>query len=52
MMNVQRRQEGEPSTVVWDLDSDLQFPSSLAIYVAETIRPSLQLFSEYQRQAL
>lgn len=49
-MNVQRKQEDEPSTVVWDLDSDLEFPSPLAIYVAETIRPSFQLFSEYQRQ--
>ncbi|KAK4782846.1 hypothetical protein SAY86_007220 [Trapa natans] len=46
---IQRRQESEPSTVVWDLDSDLQFPSPLSIYMAETIRPSFQLFSEYQR---
>ncbi|KAK1574813.1 hypothetical protein Q3G72_000156 [Acer saccharum] len=34
---------------VWDLDSSLPFPSPLASYVLETIRPSFQLFSEYKR---
>ncbi|KAL0453108.1 UNVERIFIED_CONTAM: protein N-terminal glutamine amidohydrolase [Sesamum latifolium] len=30
-------------------DSTLPFPSPLATYVAETIRPSFQVFSEFQR---
>ncbi|KAM7500166.1 hypothetical protein LguiA_024580 [Lonicera macranthoides] len=47
---VQRRKEGNnTSHLVWDLDSSLPFPSPLSYYVAETIRPSFQLFSEFQR---
>ncbi|KAJ6921864.1 protein N-terminal glutamine amidohydrolase [Populus alba x Populus x berolinensis] len=45
---IQRKREGN-SHLVWDLDSSLSFPSPLASYVSETIRPSFQLFSEYQR---
>ncbi|KAJ7976772.1 protein N-terminal glutamine amidohydrolase [Quillaja saponaria] len=44
---IQRKSSGDP--LVWDLDSTLSFPSSLAPYVSETIRPSFQLFSEYRR---
>ncbi|CAL5422812.1 unnamed protein product [Camellia sinensis] len=39
----------QSSPLVWDLDSSLPFPSPLASYVSETIRPSFQLFSEFQR---
>ncbi|CAA0812755.1 Protein N-terminal glutamine amidohydrolase [Striga hermonthica] len=46
---VQRRKESNVPHLVWDLDSSLPFPSPLATYVAETVRPSFQLFSEYQR---
>ncbi|KAH6772834.1 amino-terminal glutamine amidohydrolase [Perilla frutescens var. hirtella] len=46
---VQRRKENSLPDLVWDLDSSLPFPSPLATYVAETIRPSFQLFSEFQR---
>ncbi|KAG4982640.1 hypothetical protein JHK87_027389 [Glycine soja] len=35
--------------LVWDLDSTLPFPSPLPSYVSETIRPSFQLFSDYNR---
>nr|KYP73638.1 hypothetical protein KK1_006285 [Cajanus cajan] len=35
--------------LVWDLDSSLPFPSPLPSYVSETIRPSFQLFSDYNR---
>ncbi|KAB5551792.1 hypothetical protein DKX38_009103 [Salix brachista] len=45
---IQRKREGG-SHLVWDLDSSLPFPSPLASYVSETIRPSFQLFSEYRR---
>ncbi|GLT74472.1 hypothetical protein SLA2020_462670 [Shorea laevis] len=45
---IQRKRDGD-SHLVWDLDSSLPFPSPLATYVSETIRPSFQLFSEYQR---
>lgn len=34
---------------MWDLDSSLPFPSPLASYVLETIRPSFQLFPDYHR---
>ncbi|THG00110.1 hypothetical protein TEA_012406 [Camellia sinensis var. sinensis] len=44
-----QRKKGDSSPVVWDLDSSLPFPSPLASYVSETIRPSFQLFSEFQR---
>ncbi|KAF7804073.1 protein N-terminal glutamine amidohydrolase [Senna tora] len=39
---------GDPP-LVWDLDSSLPFPSPLASYVSETIRPSFQLFPDYLR---
>lgn len=45
---VQRKRD-DKSAQVWDLDSTLACPSPLASYVAETFRPSFQLFSEYQR---
>ncbi|KAI9120546.1 hypothetical protein K1719_007579 [Acacia pycnantha] len=45
---IQRRRGGE-SPLVWDLDSSLPFPSPLASYVLETIRPSFQLFPDYNR---
>ncbi|XP_050382230.1 protein N-terminal glutamine amidohydrolase [Argentina anserina] len=35
--------------LVWDLDSTLSFPCGLGSYVAETIRPTFQTFSEFQR---
>ncbi|XVF56153.1 hypothetical protein PTKIN_Ptkin06aG0094300 [Pterospermum kingtungense] len=44
---VQRKKDGD--TLVWDLDSSLPFPCPLATYVSETVRPSFQLFSEFQR---
>ncbi|CAL5351940.1 unnamed protein product [Camellia sinensis] len=43
-----QRKKGDSSPLVWDLDSSLPFPSPLASYVSETIRPSFQLFSEFQ----
>ncbi|XP_057488033.1 protein N-terminal glutamine amidohydrolase-like [Actinidia eriantha] len=46
---IQRKKEGHSSPVVWDLDSSLPFPSPLTSYVSETIRPSFQLFSDFQR---
>ncbi|TXG70363.1 hypothetical protein EZV62_005298 [Acer yangbiense] len=46
---IQRKRGGDSPCLVWDLDSSLPFPSSLASYVSETIRPSFQLFSEYRR---
>ncbi|KAL4558063.1 hypothetical protein LXL04_036259 [Taraxacum kok-saghyz] len=45
---IQRGKEGK-SDVVWDLDSSLPFPSTLPSYVSESIRPSFELFSEFQR---
>ncbi|KAL7169011.1 hypothetical protein ACSBR2_034103 [Camellia fascicularis] len=44
-----QRKKGDSSPLVWDLDSSLPFPSPLASYVSETMRPSFQLFSEFQR---
>ncbi|KAL9252041.1 N-terminal glutamine amidohydrolase-like protein, partial [Drosera capensis] len=44
-----KRDDDSPHPVVWDIDSTLQLPSSLGLYVADAIRPSFQLFSEYQR---
>lgn len=44
-----QKKEGNSPHLVWDLDSSLQFPSPLASYVSETVRPSIQLFSEFQR---
>ncbi|KAF2307934.1 hypothetical protein P3X46_004485 [Hevea brasiliensis] len=46
---IQRKGDGDSPYVVWDLDSSLPFPSPLAVYISETIRPSFQLFSDYQR---
>ncbi|KAL6987147.1 Protein N-terminal glutamine amidohydrolase [Sarracenia purpurea var. burkii] len=46
---IQIKKEGDSSPLVWDLDSSLSFPSPLASYVSETIRPSFQLFSDFQR---
>lgn len=46
---VQQRKENSLPDLVWDLDSSLPFPSPLPTYVAETVRPSFQLFSEFQR---
>ncbi|OAY40437.1 protein N-terminal glutamine amidohydrolase isoform X1 [Manihot esculenta] len=46
---IQRKGDGDSPCLVWDLDSSLPFPSPLAVYVSETIRPSFQLFSDYQR---
>ncbi|KAL8162952.1 hypothetical protein V2J09_014441 [Rumex salicifolius] len=45
---IQKKKDGSPH-LVWDLDSNLPFPCQLDVYVAETIRPSFQLFSMYQR---
>ncbi|QCE05271.1 Protein N-terminal glutamine amidohydrolase [Vigna unguiculata] len=42
--------QGNVPPLVWDLDSTLPFPSPLPLYVSETIRPSFQLFSDYNRQ--
>ncbi|KAL0359534.1 UNVERIFIED_CONTAM: protein N-terminal glutamine amidohydrolase [Sesamum angustifolium] len=39
---VQKRKDSNLPHLVWDLDSSLPFPSPLATYVAETIRPSFQ----------
>ncbi|GFP92224.1 protein n-terminal glutamine amidohydrolase, partial [Phtheirospermum japonicum] len=46
---VQKRKGSNLPHLVWDLDSSLPIPSPLATYVSETIRPSFQLFSEFQR---
>ncbi|XP_059668412.1 protein N-terminal glutamine amidohydrolase [Cornus florida] len=46
---IQRKKDVNSSHLVWDLDSSLPFPSPLATYVSETIRPSFELFSEFQR---
>ncbi|KAH7855433.1 hypothetical protein Vadar_024796 [Vaccinium darrowii] len=46
---VQRKKESGSSPLVWDLDSSLPFPSSLASYVSATIRPSFQIFADFQR---
>jgi len=42
--------QGNVPPLVWDLDSTLPFTSPLPLYVSETIRPSFQLFSDYNRQ--
>lgn len=46
---IQRRKERKSEDLVWDLDSTLPFPSTLSSYVSESIRPSFELFSEFQR---
>ncbi|XP_076891109.1 protein N-terminal glutamine amidohydrolase-like [Bidens hawaiensis] len=46
---IQKRKEGKSMDLVWDLDATLPFPSTLASYVSESIRPSFELFSEFQR---
>ncbi|XP_021282628.1 protein N-terminal glutamine amidohydrolase isoform X1 [Herrania umbratica] len=45
---IQRKRDGD-THFVWDLDSSLPFPCPLATYMSETVRPSFQLFSEFQR---
>ncbi|PHT54500.1 Protein N-terminal glutamine amidohydrolase [Capsicum baccatum] len=46
---VQKKRDEKSSSLVWDLDSSLPFPSPLGTYVAESIRPSIQIFSEFKR---
>ncbi|XP_057982091.1 protein N-terminal glutamine amidohydrolase isoform X1 [Malania oleifera] len=46
---IQRKKEENSPPLVWDLDSNLPFPSPLASYLSETIRPSFHLFAEFQR---
>ncbi|XP_047332476.1 protein N-terminal glutamine amidohydrolase [Impatiens glandulifera] len=46
---IQTRKEGQPSHLVWDLDSTLPFPTPLPTYIKETFQPSFALFSEFQR---
>lgn len=46
---VERKREDKSPHVVWDLDSTLPLPSPLASYLSETIRPSFQVFTEFQR---
>ncbi|CAI0438294.1 unnamed protein product [Linum tenue] len=52
-MYVQRKRDGDDdetsSTLVWDMDSSLPFPSPLDSYLSETTRPSFELFSDFQR---
>ncbi|PHT80687.1 Protein N-terminal glutamine amidohydrolase [Capsicum annuum] len=46
---LQNKRDEKSSSLVWDLDSSLPFPSPLGTYVAESIRPSIQIFSEFKR---
>ncbi|KAM3234672.1 protein N-terminal glutamine amidohydrolase [Capsicum annuum] len=46
---LQNKRDEKSSSLVWDLDSSLLFPSPLGTYVAESIRPSIQIFSEFKR---
>ncbi|WMV23849.1 hypothetical protein MTR67_017234 [Solanum verrucosum] len=46
---VQKKRNENSSSLVWDLDSSLPFPSPLGTYVADSIRPSIQIFSEFKR---
>ncbi|KAJ4979050.1 hypothetical protein NE237_009830 [Protea cynaroides] len=46
---IQRKKEGKSLFQVWDLDSTLPFPAPLALYASEAVRPSFQLYPEYQR---
>ncbi|CAI9099919.1 OLC1v1036815C1 [Oldenlandia corymbosa var. corymbosa] len=46
---IQKQKDANSSPKVWDLDSTLPFPSPLASYLRETIRPSFKLFSEFDR---
>ncbi|KAL3533769.1 hypothetical protein ACH5RR_007290, partial [Cinchona calisaya] len=46
---IQKRKDANSSHMVLDLDSTLPLRSPLASYVAESIRPSFKLFSEFQR---
>ncbi|KAK9157266.1 hypothetical protein Scep_003840 [Stephania cephalantha] len=46
---IQKNVEGKSSRRVWDLDSDLPFPSSLSQYISEAIQPSLQIHPEFRR---
>ncbi|CAN0910033.1 Protein N-terminal glutamine amidohydrolase [Linum grandiflorum] len=44
-----KRDDDSSSALIWDLDSSLPFPSPLATYLSETMRPSFELFSDFQR---
>ncbi|XP_071717357.1 protein N-terminal glutamine amidohydrolase [Rutidosis leptorrhynchoides] len=44
-----QKRKGEFVDRVWDLDTSLPCPSTLSSYVSECIRPSFELFSEFQR---
>ncbi|KAG5609345.1 hypothetical protein H5410_020626 [Solanum commersonii] len=46
---VQKKRNENSSSLVWDLDSSLPFPSPLGTYVTDSIRPSIQIFSEFKR---
>ncbi|PHU16872.1 hypothetical protein BC332_12567 [Capsicum chinense] len=46
----QKKRDEKSSSLVWDLDSSLPFPSPLGTYIAESIRPSIQIFSEFKRR--
>ncbi|CAL1385090.1 unnamed protein product [Linum trigynum] len=50
---IQRKRDGDDdetsSTLVWDMDSSLPFPSPLDSYLSETTRPSFELFSDFLR---
>ncbi|XP_065857246.1 protein N-terminal glutamine amidohydrolase isoform X1 [Euphorbia lathyris] len=46
---IQKTRGNGSQHMVWDLDSSLPFPSPLELYMSETIRPSFQLFADYQR---
>ncbi|XP_065857249.1 protein N-terminal glutamine amidohydrolase isoform X3 [Euphorbia lathyris] len=45
---IQKTRGNGSQHMVWDLDSSLPFPSPLELYMSETIRPSFQLFADYQ----
>uniref|UniRef100_A0A2P2KZ55 Protein N-terminal glutamine amidohydrolase n=1 Tax=Rhizophora mucronata TaxID=61149 RepID=A0A2P2KZ55_RHIMU len=46
---IQKKLDGDPHPLVWDLDSSLPFPSLFTSYISETLRPSFQLSSDYER---
>ncbi|KAK9123209.1 hypothetical protein Sjap_012811 [Stephania japonica] len=46
---IQKNVDGKTSSRVWDLDSDLPFPSSLSQYISEALQSSLQLYPEFRR---
>ncbi|KAJ8565073.1 hypothetical protein K7X08_001533 [Anisodus acutangulus] len=47
---VQKKRNENSSFLVWDFDSSLPSPSPLGSYVAESIRPSIQIFSQFTRR--